>query len=590
MQPFLLVFIYLSALLGLTKALSKDYCTLPGPLLPKPTGLATSSAVAGAGSKLSDLFDNIANGSLQAGFDPRNISFTIGMVSLSDPHPLWEYHHLAPANTDGIKTPDGDSEWMIGSVSKVFTELILLKLGLNVNDPIHKYLPQLKSNSSETDWNSITLASLANHLSGIRMNFGYPEIYEVVPAFEALGFPHLNPSDFPTCAIAGLNKACDPEQLIEALKNSSHPVVNPYDRPVYSSISFTLLSYALQAATGRNYTQLLRDEVLTPLNLTHTGNLPGNATNAVIPATQPNSWGVDYGDNAPGGGLHSSLNDLARLAHTILTRTALPNPAEVRTWLQPTGFAGSANTLVGAPWEIYRTPDLTEHNVDIHAKNGGALAYVARMALLDSYGVAFVAFTAGGKGNEALDPIFEAALATFVPAIEQAARHEAQQYVGAYSQDGGNVTGSLVLDMDDGPGLKVRKISRDGADMLAAIQTVWDLQPVSPGTLSTDFRLYPMEITREASRVWNGEEINVVEEDWRMTIAPGASRPGNGTSSLPKAGGGIWSSQCAAWQSVDTLYYGGEPIDRFVVVKDRKRNVVVGIESPALKLRLDKRD
>lgn len=588
MQTSLFLLICLCTLLRSTRAATKGYCTLPGLLLPKPTRLASSSPVAKAGLKLDGLFDNIANGSILVGFDARNISFTIGMVSLSDPLPLWEYHHLAPANIDGTKTPDGDSEWMIGSISKVFTDLILLRLGLDVNDPVHKYLPQLKGGDSETDWDSITLASLANHMSGIRMNYGYPEIYDLVPSFEALGFPPLEPSDFPTCGIAGLNKACDPNQLIEALKNS-HPVVSPHDRPIYSSISFTLLSYALQAATGRNYTQLLQDEVLNPLNLTHTGAQPGNTTNAVIPATQPNSWGVDYGDNAPGGGLHSSLNDLARLAHSILARITLPNPADVRKWLQPTGFTGPANNLVGAPWEIFRSQALTgQHNVDIHAKDGGALAYVARMALLDSYGVAFVAFTAGGKGNEALDPVFEAALATFGPAVERAARDEAAQlYVGTYSR-GGNVTGSLVLGMDDGPGLKVRDVRRDGVDMLGAIRAVWDLQPVSPGVLDTDFRLYPMGVSRKVSRLWDGKEVGVIEEDWRMLIAPDASW--NYTSSLPKAGTGIWESRCAAWQSVDTLYYGGEPIDRFVVVKDMKRGVVVGIESPALRLTLEKKN
>lgn len=564
---------------------AKEYCTLPGPLLPKPTGLATAPSIADASSKLEGLFDHVVNGSLPVAFDPHDISFTIGLVSLSDSKPLWEYHHLAPTNVNGMRYPNGDSEWMIGSISKVFTDLILLKLELNINDPVTKFLPQLASGDSETDWDSITLASLANHLSGLRMNYGYPEIYEVVPYFEALGFPPLGPSEFPLCGIAGLNRGCNSTQLLEGLKRS-HLVLSPNDRPSYSSISFTVLSYALQAATGRNYTRLLRDEVLVPLNLTHTGELPGNDSNAVIPAVQPNSWGVDYGDNAPGGGLHSSLNDLCRLAHAILTRTVLPNPTDVRKWLQPTGFAGPTNALVGSPWEIFRTTDLlaNHQNVDVHAKDGGALAYVARVALLDSYGIGLVAFTAGGKGNEALNPIVEAALAVFAPAVDEAARAEARVYAGMYqSRDG--VDATLVVEIDEGPGLKVRELSRNGTDILASIQTIWELQPVSPGKLNTDFRMYPMEITRKANLVRDGGEVDVVEEDWRMLITPDVSGVGN-NSMLPRAGTGFWKSQCAAWQSVDTLYYGGEPIDRFVVDRDAVDGTVLGIRSPALRLDL----
>lgn len=55
----------------------------------------------------------------------------------------------------------------------------------------------------------------------------------------------------------------------------------------------------MQAATGKNYSQLLHDEILTPLNMTNTGPSPGDVAKAVIPPTEDNSWGGDYGDNVP---------------------------------------------------------------------------------------------------------------------------------------------------------------------------------------------------------------------------------------------------------------------------------------------------
>lgn len=76
------------------------------------------------------------------------------------------------------------------------------------------------------------------------------------------------------------------------------PVVQPYDRPSYSQLSFSLLSYAMKAALGRNYTELLDELVIKPLGLTNTGASPGNDDRGVIPPVE-NSWGSDYGDNAP---------------------------------------------------------------------------------------------------------------------------------------------------------------------------------------------------------------------------------------------------------------------------------------------------
>jgi len=55
----------------------------------------------------------------------------------------------------------------------------------------------------------------------------------------------------------------------------------------------------MQAATEKNSSQLLQDEILTPLNMTNTGPSPGDDAKAVIPPIEDNSWGSDYGDNVP---------------------------------------------------------------------------------------------------------------------------------------------------------------------------------------------------------------------------------------------------------------------------------------------------
>jgi len=86
-------------------------------------------------------------------------------------------------------------------------------------------------------------------------------------------------------------------ELLEDLK-SAHPIAAPNLRPHYSSLSFQILSYAMTAATGKNYTQLLQENILGPLRMANTGASPGDDAKAVIPSTD-NTWGADYGEGVP---------------------------------------------------------------------------------------------------------------------------------------------------------------------------------------------------------------------------------------------------------------------------------------------------
>jgi len=145
-------------------------CPPDGPLLPRPTSLHTSPLISSASQNLKSTLDKAVTGKLTVPWLVPNISFSIAVVSLDTPNPsspLWEYHHLATANTRGTKHVDGDSQYLIGSISKMITDLLLLKVGLPLDDPITKYLPELLSPDSPIRWDEITLGSLGDHLSGM---------------------------------------------------------------------------------------------------------------------------------------------------------------------------------------------------------------------------------------------------------------------------------------------------------------------------------------------------------------------------------------------------------------------------------------
>lgn len=119
-----------------------------------------------------------------------------------------------------------------------------------------------------------------------------------VPIFEQLGYPKLSDDDFPKCGVLGMNKGCDKKQLLAGLMDTA-PVTTPGLRPAYSTVSFVLLSYAMETATGKNFTRYLDEQITKPLHLSNTGASPGDDKKAAIPPIEGNSWGSDYGDNVP---------------------------------------------------------------------------------------------------------------------------------------------------------------------------------------------------------------------------------------------------------------------------------------------------
>lgn len=222
-------------LLARASVISAEFpgCPIDGPLFLQPTSLAESDPVKAATQNLSALLDRAVVGVLEPGWAVQNTSFSIALISLNDPdpnHPAWEYHHRAVSNVNGTPVVDGDSQYLVGSISKMYSDLVLLKSGIDLDDPITKYLPELQNGTSPIHWGDITLASLADHLAGIPPNCGrlfngcfrakigrclvdgFSEYYHLLPLFESLGFPPLTPDDFAECGIIGLNRACTKER------------------------------------------------------------------------------------------------------------------------------------------------------------------------------------------------------------------------------------------------------------------------------------------------------------------------------------------------------------------------------------------
>lgn len=360
--------------------------------------------------------------------------------------------------------------------------------------------------------------------------------------------------------------------------HSSYPTTALNQRPAYSSVSFTLMFMAIENITGKNYTILLEEHLSKPLGLENTRPSPGEDEKAVIPPGE-SSWGADYSINAPGGGLVSSLSDLSKFAHGVLSRSVPMTEAQIRAWLKPTSFNGGISGSVGLPWEIYRSSELTPehpHPVTVHGKGGGAQSYRSQISLVDEYGIGFVVLTAGPP--QLVHLLTGALVKTLVPAIDEAARMQAHQaYARTFGVLSGNktnstgVTATFAMDEDS---MVVESLFNGDADIVTALLDIWGFTIGQYGFgAQSPIRLFPEDLDKETTLE---DGTKVIKETWRLWPETG----GAAESDLP--GTGYQSDDCFWWTLEDWVHYGSEPVDRVLFYRDMEGEVI-GFEAPFLR-------
>ena len=245
------------------------------------------------------------------------------------------------------------------------------------------------------------------------------------------------------------------------------------------------------------------------------------------------------------GGLYASAADLASFGRAILDSKLL-TPAQTRWWLKPHTHTSSLTESVGAPWEIYRSTDLTSeaHVTDIYTKDGGIGGYSSLLILLPDYGVAMSVLVAGE--STIINTIVETVLNATVPVLDQLSRTQASsRYVGTYA----SANSSMTISLPRGPGLRVTQWVSYGQDLLQAFAEFF-----GPAQL----RIYPSEMK---SSIPGTNGSTVVEESFRGAFGFAASEFDN------------FVKQCGSWGGFDVLVYGEKALDEFIFRQDSKGSV-----------------
>ena len=190
--------------------------------------------------------------------------------------------------------------------------------------------------------------------------------------------------------------------------------------------------------------------------------------------------------------------DLLAFAEGIL-KNQLLSPTATRQWLKPTTHTSSWGMSVGAPWEIYRSNDITSDGriIDVYTKGGNLGEYNALVAVVPDYDIA-VSILGGGPEISA-DEYISVIAKTLIPAVEKAGREEAAAsngFTGTYTDKTTNST--MILTLDSGPGLVITNFTVRDFDVLHHISSYSSPGPSNSTSLaidsSVDGRLYPANI------------------------------------------------------------------------------------------------
>ena len=255
---------------------------------------------------------------------------------------------------------DGRSMFEIGSMSKVFTSLLLASMvdrsEVKLDDPVAKYLPT-GTKVPERGGKQITLIDLATHTSGL------PRL----PTNMAPKDPANPYADYTA------------EQLYQFLASYQLPrdIGAKYE---YSNLGGGLLGLALSRRAGTSYEALVKQRITGPLGMRSTSialtpdqkaRLEQGRDASLRPVA---NW--DFQDATAGAGaLRSDTDDLLTFLEAEFVIGDPPLQRAMQAQLKPRRPTDIPNTEIALGWHITRTP-----RGEIVWHNGGTGGYRSIMA------------------------------------------------------------------------------------------------------------------------------------------------------------------------------------------------------------------
>ena len=272
----------------------------------------------------------------------------------------------------------GDTLFEIGSISKVFTALVLADMAakgeVSLDDPAEKYLPAGATMPSRGG-RKITLADLSTHTSGL------PRLADNMP-YGDLGDPYADYTEALMLEFLGRYEL-------------TRDIGSQYE---YSNFGVGLLGYLLGRAAGSDYETLLRERITGPLGMSDTAvTLSPDQQSRFAPGHDgflrpAKAWRQPIQPGA--GAIRSTANDMLKFAAAVLDPGS-PIAAAMKVALAERRDPGIPSVEQALGWQVIHP----EPGRDLLSHNGGTGGYRAALLLEPAKGTAVVALA-----NSATDP------------------------------------------------------------------------------------------------------------------------------------------------------------------------------------------
>jgi serine-type D-Ala-D-Ala carboxypeptidase/endopeptidase len=257
------------------------------------------------------------------------------VVAIVEPNGRRVVSYGSLANGDP-RTLTGDTIFEIGSISKVFTSLLLADMvnrkEVALDDSAAKYLPE-NVKLPQRNGKSITLLDLSLHSSGLPRLPG-----------------NLNPKD-PSNPYAGYSL----DDLYQFL--SSYTLArDPGSEVEYSNLGAGLLGHVLALRAGKDYESLIQSRITQPLGMPDTGialspsmkQRMATGHNALLAPVA--NW--DFSTLGGAGALRSSANDMLTFLEACLGYKESPLETAMKAMLEVRRPAGKTKFEIALGWNI----------------------------------------------------------------------------------------------------------------------------------------------------------------------------------------------------------------------------------------------
>ncbi len=269
--------------------------------------MAAFLAAAPLSTTAQDVFTNDAaiKTFLRDNFEGRNCGMVIGLLN---EHGGRIFSAGRPDNGTGQEV-NGDTVFEIGSITKTFTDLLLLDMvergEMKLEDPVAKYLPKSVTPPVHGG-KAITLLNLAAQDSGLPFNAANFSSANLAKAYDAYTAAEMY--DF----LSGFRLPADPGTKFQ-----------------YSNLGMSLLGNVLELKAGTNFESLVASRICHPLRMDSTGIILTPELNARAArghdenGRQVPNYHLQVME--PAGALRSTANDLLKYlsANLGLTPTVL---------------------------------------------------------------------------------------------------------------------------------------------------------------------------------------------------------------------------------------------------------------------------